>query len=147
MIIQLATSLVFLASSIYGQPAQASVAFSATINEPAQAITLEQYVKEYYKENPILAEIARCESTFRHFGRNGEVIRGIENKSDVGIMQINEYYHNDQAKRLGYDIKDLEGNMAYAQWLFDKEGVRPWNASSKCWKAFHTENSEMALAK
>lgn len=48
-------------------------------------------------------------------------------------MQINEYYHKDTAKRLGYNIYSLKGNMAYAKWLYKREGTAPWASSSKCW--------------
>lgn len=49
-------------------------------------------------------------------------------------MQINETYHLDQALSLGIDIYSLEGNMAYAKYLYDKKGSGPWVSSSKCWK-------------
>ena len=48
-------------------------------------------------------------------------------------MQINTYYHADTAERLGIDIHSLEGNMAYAKNLYEREGLQPWSASSKCW--------------
>lgn len=98
-----------------------------------QSVLIEDYIKQYFKDNPELIEVAKCESTFRHLGTNGNVIRGIVNRNDIGVMQINEIYHNEQAKKLGYDIHTLEGNMAYAKWLYKKEGLQPWISSSKCW--------------
>jgi hypothetical protein len=95
---------------------------------------LEAYVKDYFKDEPVLYEIAKCESTMRHTLPSGSVIRGKVNSSDVGLMQINEIYHLKKAKSLGFDIHTLEGNMAYAKYLFEKEGVQPWSSSSKCWK-------------
>ncbi len=80
-----------------------------------------------------MAEVAKCESEFRQFGKNGDIIRGMVNKSDVGVMQINEYYHGDTADRLGINLYTLEGNIDYATYLFEKEGTSPWLASSKCW--------------
>jgi hypothetical protein len=80
-----------------------------------------------------LAEIAKCESTFRHFLPNGEVIRGKVNKDDVGVMQINEKYHKDTATKLGFDLETINGNLAYAKWLYEKEGTYPWISSSACW--------------
>jgi hypothetical protein len=106
-------------------------------------ITLESHVREYFKDDPILAEIAKCESQFRHIGNSGKVIRGKVNKADVGVMQINEKYHLDQAEKLGYDLHTLEGNMAYAKWLYEKQGPQPWYPSEKCWgKAMNTENQK-----
>ncbi len=99
-------------------------------------MTVEETVRDHFKSNPILVEIARCESRFRQFDEDGEVLRGKVIKEDVGVMQINEYYHLERSKKLGYDIHTLDGNMAYAKWLYQKEGTRPWNSSVKCWSKY-----------
>lgn len=141
MIIEMVTSLTFLVTSIYGPASTDSVLQNeikevnwskqeATVTGPK---TLEAYVKDYFKDDPILADIARCESQYRQFKSNGHVIRGIKNSYDVGVMQINEKYHADTALKFGFDIYSLDGNMDYAKWLYDKEGVQPWMSSSKCW--------------
>lgn len=96
--------------------------------------TLEEYVREYYIDEPILAEIARCESTFRQLNKKGETLRGKVNSADVGVMQINLRYHEVSADKLQYDLMTLEGNLAYAKHLYDKEGTKPWASSSPCWK-------------
>lgn len=96
-------------------------------------ITTEEKVKEYFSDLPILAEVAFCESHFRQFDSNGQVLRGVENSQDVGVMQINEKYHLETAQKLGLNLYTLEGNMAYGRYLYEKEGTRPWNYSSKCW--------------
>jgi hypothetical protein len=111
--------------------------------EPAkQILTTEAQVKAYFEETPILAEIAFCESRFRHFDKNGNVLRGVQNSQDVGVMQINEKYHLDTAQKLGLNIYTLEGNMAYGKYLYDTQGTRPWNYSSHCWG----KHREVALA-
>jgi hypothetical protein len=79
-----------------------------------------------------MANIAWCESKFRHNGSSG-VIRGQINRSDLGVMQINEYYHADTASKLGINIHSLSGNLAYARYLYEREGTRPWNSSKHCW--------------
>lgn len=93
----------------------------------------EERVREYFDDIPILVDVARCESQFRQFNSNGTVLRGIQNPDDVGVMQLNEYYHKAQAVKLGHDIHTLEGNMAYARYLYEKEGTAPWVYSSPCW--------------
>jgi hypothetical protein len=97
-------------------------------------ITLEDYVREYFKETPIMAEIAKCESRFRQVTKSGQVLRGEVNKSDVGLLQINEAYHKEKSLELGFDLETVNGNLAYAKYLYEKEGTKPWNASAKCWK-------------
>lgn len=95
--------------------------------------SLSAYVREYFKDDPIMAEIARCESRFRHLSKDGEIFRGKVNKSDIGVMQINTYYHRDAAEKLGIDLYSLHGNLEYAQYLYEKEGTVPWNSSKPCW--------------
>lgn len=104
------------------------------LEQIASTTTLETYIREYYIDTPILAEIAKCESSFRHFTKNGEILRGAKNRSDIGVMQINTYYHEKGAKNLNLNLYDLNDQLVYAQNLYEKEGTVPWNASSKCWK-------------
>ncbi len=96
--------------------------------------TTEKVVRNYFKDSPVLANIAWCESRFRHYDTDGNIHRGEINNRDVGVMQINERFHLNKALEFGYDIYSIKGNMAYAQYLYDKEGTAPWNSSSKCWK-------------
>ena len=98
-----------------------------------QSPSVEEYVRGYFAETPIMAEIAWCESKFKHFGKNGDIIRGMVNSSDVGVMQINVYYHSTTADALGYNLYSLNGNLLYADYLFNREGTAPWLSSSKCW--------------
>jgi len=80
-----------------------------------------------------MTEIAECESRFRHFDKYGDILRGEENGQDVGVMQINERYHLDTAIELGHNLYTLDGNLAYAKYLYEKEGTTPWRSSVKCW--------------
>lgn len=94
---------------------------------------LDNQVRNFTSDKPLMAEIASCESHFRQFAKDGSVLRGRVNNLDVGLFQINEYYHLERAKKLGYDIYSVEGNMAYAKLLFNEEGPTPWSSSSPCW--------------
>jgi len=95
--------------------------------------TVEEYVRLYFSDSPIMAEVAACESRFRHFDSWGDILRGEENPFDVGVMQINEHYHLQQAIDLGYNLYTLDGNLSYARYLYEKEGTDPWEASAPCW--------------
>lgn len=106
---------------------------------PTHGPEAEAYVRDYFEDAPILVEIARCESSFRHNDpRTGEVLRGVVNSNDLGMMQINTLYHKDTAHRLGYDLETIEGNLAYARYLYEHEGTKPWSASRACWQ--HSEH-------
>jgi len=133
--IEIVTSALMLMSVFYGGQSPEA---KASETGPLKEKTTEEIVREYFSDVPMLAEVARCESTFRHFDKNGKVIRGLHNEYDVGVMQINELYHAEDAKKFGYDIYTLEGNMAFARRLFEKQGLAPWKASSKCWREHAT---------
>lgn len=154
--IELITTSVFVLSSVYGGPVASGTEIISTTTAPGVTARLEEKAKvyipsakelekkarNYFKDEPILVEIARCESSFRHLDKNGKILRGVVNKGDLGLMQINEYYHADRAESLGLDLKTLEGNMAYAKDLYRREGGRPWSSSAKCWDS---EGEHVAL--
>ena len=94
---------------------------------------IEKFVNDYFSDIPILAEIAKCESRFRHLDSKGEVLRGNKNRYDRGVMQINILYHTETAKKLGLDINNLDDNVAFARYLYEKQGAKPWLSSSVCW--------------
>ena len=143
--IEITTTIAFLLSSMYGASIPVSnvadvqaYTSNESANEPISTVTtsrkaIEKYLREHYSDTPILVEIARCESTFTHYDKEGTLIRGKVNNADVGVMQINEKYHLDTAKKLGFDIHTVEGNVNYAKYLYKKFGASPWSASSPCW--------------
>ena len=94
---------------------------------------IESKVRLYFADTPIMAEVIKCESRFRQFNADGTAFRGIVNNQDVGIAQVNEYYHAKRAKKLGYDIYTAEGNVAFAKYLYAKYGTDPWSSSEVCW--------------
>ncbi len=103
---------------------------------PLEVKTVEELVREYFKDNPELVAVAWCESRFRQFDGAGEIHRGIVNSNDIGVMQINTTYHAERAHSLGIDLYTLEGNMAYAKYLYESEGLQPWSASEPCWRKY-----------
>jgi len=118
-----------LAVSLAVSGAQASI---APTTMPA-AQSPKEFVTSYFQDIPIMIDIARCESQFSHYDEDGSVHRGRVNNLDVGIMQINEHYHSVTADKLGLDIYTIQGNVAYARYLYEKQGTAPWVSSSPCW--------------
>ncbi|HAO64849.1 TPA: hypothetical protein DCQ44_02605 [Candidatus Taylorbacteria bacterium] len=95
--------------------------------------TVEDVVKDYFRDIPVLAKVAKCESEYRQVTESGAVLRGTQNPFDVGVMQINEKYHLDRAEKLGMNIYTLSGNLDYARALYKENGTAPWSASKPCW--------------
>lgn len=148
---EITTGVVFLMSSLYGgghAHNEAVIAQANTGVDSVQATTtetrafttpkeIEAYIRAQYPNDPILVDIARCESTFRQYDKDGMVVRGRVNRDDVGVMQINEKYHSERAAKLGYDIYSVEGNVAFGKYLYDQYGAQPWSSSSPCWAGTH----------
>ena len=148
--IEIITTSLFVLSSVYGAPTVANADTISTTTAPGvtvikqettikdrflskKQLELEEKAKEYFKDYPILVKIAGCESQFRQYDSKGNVLKGKVNKGDLGFMQINKYYHEGKSDELGFDLETIEGNMAYAKYLYDREGAQPWISSSKCW--------------
>ncbi|MEY2664560.1 MAG: hypothetical protein RIT04_368 [Candidatus Parcubacteria bacterium] len=108
-------------------------------------VSYKTHVTAYFADTPMLIDIARCESEFRQYDRQGNLIRGRVNDQDVGIMQINEKYHLEKSKSLGYDIYTVEGNLAYAKYIYEKQGGAPWSASQKCWSKYSPTDASIAM--
>lgn len=131
-----------IAVSGSGVLAEQNVAYGRILDETATitdryetgVINAEHAVREYFEDIPIMIAVARCESTFRHTGRDGTVLTGIVDSADTGVMQINTRYHGDVAASLGLDLTDIHDNMAYARYLYEKQGTQPWSASAPCWQ-------------
>ncbi len=98
-----------------------------------EGVDTETIVRTYFSDIPVMIQIARCESTFRHTLSDGSVLRGRVDPADTGVMQINLRYHGTQAERLGLELTDIYDNMAYARDLYKRQGTQPWSASAPCW--------------
>jgi hypothetical protein len=102
------------------------------INE--DPLPIEVQIEQVFKENAkIMKQVAFCESSLNHYDQNGKVLRGKVDSRDSGLYQINEFYHLEKSKELGLDIYTPEGNIKYAKYLLDTQGLQPWSASRKCW--------------
>jgi hypothetical protein len=98
----------------------------STVSEVKEAI-----IEEFGTSSPMI-DVARCESSNRQYNSKGEVLRGEVNSKDIGLFQINERYHLEKSIELGYDIYTTMGNIKYARYLYDHEGIKPWSWSAKC---------------
>jgi hypothetical protein len=151
--IELTTGIAFLMSSLYGAGNIHTQVYTvpADITPEDEIVTevtnssfidpkeVEAYLRKEYIDNPILVDIARCESTFRQFHKDGTLVHGRVDNADVGVMQINLRYHGDTANKMGIDLKTVKGNVEYGQYLYDKFGTKPWSASEKCWSKTSAE--------
>jgi hypothetical protein len=77
-----------------------------------------------------LKPVCGCESGHRQYREDGTLL--VSDTNDSGYCQINGI-HKPEAASLGMNIETLEGNIKFANFLFDREGYTPWEASRSCW--------------
>ncbi len=111
---------------------QAHAATLDVLTPKEQVILLiQEQAKEVAVPLETILEIARCESGIRQFDQYGKVIQSHTN--DFGVFQINAFYHQETARKMGLDIMKTEDNIKYAAHLMKLNGTRDWNASKHCW--------------
>lgn len=102
---------------------------SAIYQKPVEVVTTGQISGNY----KVLEAIAYCESGNKHYKEDGSVITGRIDPRDTGKYQINTYYHQNTAEKMGLDLFNEQDNEAYAIWLYENQGTKPWDASKHCW--------------
>jgi hypothetical protein len=55
-------------------------------------------------------------------------------------MQINLGYHGETAQKMGLDLNSIDDNVAFARYLYEKYGAKPWMSSSPCWSKFASQS-------
>ena len=109
-----------------------------------EAKNVEKFLKDYFADIPLLAKVGACESHNRHYNSKGSVLRGEKNTFDRGVMQINILYHEETALDMGLDLTDIDDNVAFARYLYEKYGAKPWASSSACWSRFLSLSDQIA---
>lgn len=122
-------------STEYGQITTTSVVEESMVLAMSPKSNVEGIVRSYFHDIPVMVQVARCESAFRHTLPDGTVLKGQVDPADTGVMQINKRYHEKTAAALNLNLDDIYQNMAYARHLYEAQGTKPWNASSPCWRS------------
>lgn len=115
----------------------------------AWAMTLENETTYVFPESKKIEKVAlrkelipicACESVGRkdgiptQFKKDGSLLVGIKNPHDMGMCQINVMAHEKELITLGLDVTKESDNIKFANWLYEREGDRPWNPSKPCWE-------------
>lgn len=85
---------------------------------------IERLVREEFVDAPIMVKVARCESQFKN-------VPG-KSSNDFGPFQVN-YVHLKTLAAMGLDREKVEDNIKYARYLYNKNGLKDWENSKKCW--------------
>lgn len=125
-------STVSLPETAYGRIAM-NEQEASMVQQVATAKNTEEIVRSYFADIPVMVEVSRCESAFRHELQDGSILQGRVDPADTGVMQINKRYHLSTATAMELDLDNLYDNLAYARHLYEKQGTQPWSASMPCW--------------
>ena len=113
------STFIGLALSLFG----GNTIVYAQVEEPKVELSIEEKIREEFKDAPIMVEVARCESQFRN----------VQSKTgDSGPLQINQV-HLPTLKKLGLDRENVDDNIAFARILYTESGLKPWENSKHCW--------------
>lgn len=128
-----AVAVLCLPHMAFAQVASIAATSTATVTpiDPYNPADVELRVRDYFKDVPSMAAIAKCESSFRQYGDDGHVLFD-PSYSMIGVFQISAA-HLPESIGLGMDIMTLDGNLAYARRLYTQGGIDPWMDSFGCW--------------
>lgn len=87
----------------------------------------------FFKNDPVMIKIAACESSLRHVLPNGRLNISPDGH-DVGTFQVRLPVHESELNRYGLNPADFAHNVAFATYLYRRDGLRPWNSSRPCWE-------------
>src|ERR1051326_3112727 len=91
---------------------------------------IEARVTAYFPDAPQMVAIAKCESGFRQYGPSGAPLAGGAAGNYIGVFQISSG-HAAEAMSLGMDIYRTDENLAYAKFLYQKQGTALWSGCVK----------------
>ena len=99
----------------------------------AKELTIEQKITklalEYHVNPAVVHAIISCESEYKSSAIGKMAVIG----QDIGIWQINSYFHEEAAKERGLNIYNSNDNLRYGMILLFEKGTQPWKASRTCW--------------
>lgn len=89
---------------------------------------------QYGIDENLVRRIIQCESGFVKHAVGINYRNGVAWSKDIGLGQINDYYHQDTMSRLGLDIYTPKDNLEYMFVLLKEDPSVHYKASSGCWK-------------
>ncbi len=95
--------------------------------------TAKMAIEEVFGSDTPMVAVAECESRLLQFDKPNHPTKN-PTSSAYGLFQVMKSIHNDTALDMDMNIYTLKGNILYAKYLYDKEGLTPWISSSNCWK-------------
>lgn len=117
------STLLGLLMTLVGLLDQQQIVYAAEPVTVPRPLTIEERVREEFKDVPIMIEVARCESKFKNLPSK---------TGDFGPFQINQV-HLPELDTLNLTREDVDDNIMFARVLYTRSGLKPWENSKWCW--------------
>lgn len=89
-----------------------------------------------YGLDPVLVQkIIACESQWNPKTVHPNIRQGTTTpwSYDIGLLQINDHFHEAEWDAQGLDMKNPKDNLEFGLKMMKQEGTTPWNWSKWCW--------------
>jgi len=98
---------------------------------------IDKLSSKYGMSSSTVIEIIKCEGYMygnnKHINYHPRKDGSVSTSTDYGPLQINDYYHEEDMKKINLDIKNKWDSLEYGFILMKEQGLFPWNASKHCW--------------
>lgn len=126
-----------------------SGAFSATTEAKEPVVTkftqvdinnaIDTLAPKYGLSAALVKKISLCEDTGNPYSTHANKHGTTTWSTDIGPLQINDYYNESAMEKQGLDISKPLDNLQFGLQMMSKQGTNPWKASEKCWKYGNTK--------
>ncbi len=90
-------------------------------------------IRAVFADVPLMMHVAKCESGLVH-RENGELIQARDGSSSRGVFQVLMRIHGPQMQKMGLNPERTDHYLTYVRYLYDKQGLKPWQGSRHCWE-------------
>lgn len=125
-----------------------SGAFSVTTTEAAQKTpvvipkltqadinkAIDTLAPKYGVSASLAKKISLCEDQGNPYSTHANKHGTTTWSTDIGPLQINDYYNESAMKAEGLNISNPIDNLNFGLGMLAEQGTQPWKASEACWK-------------
>lgn len=114
-------------------PAIVKLATATKVTQADIDAAIDVLAPSYGLSPSLVKKISQCEDQgdpySTHANKHGDVVWS----TDIGPLQINDYYHKAEMKKLGLNINKPIDNLKFGLSMMETEGTVPWKWSEPCW--------------
>lgn len=95
---------------------------------------IDTLAPKYGVSAALAKKISLCEDQGNPYNTHANKHEGVTWSTDIGPLQINDYYNESAMKKQGLDISKPLDNLNFGLQMLKEQGTQPWKASEQCWK-------------